>query len=240
MENSNNGIKIGHLVKKWAAEECPKSPTGKASNYITQLDQYREKHPDMKVIFYGRVSSRTQGRKKNLKNQKIQLESEHINRNIPTLGYYREICSGRIIDDDRWALVAAVREAKKHNAVIVAASTDRFLRNYFYESDHPEILPTEHEYEKLKKLTGNIPLLTLLDPDMDPLKVRGYQSKWGQGQKGKRGGRPRERRPGYKKQIREEKLPDVLRLYRDGKSIGYIAKMMDLAWSTVKDWVTNK
>ncbi|MCP4610307.1 MAG: helix-turn-helix domain-containing protein [Planctomycetes bacterium] len=82
-----------------------------------------------------------------------------------------------------------------------------------------------------------MPLLTLLNPDMPLDEVRGYQSKWGRQAKGNKGGRPKKNKPGYKKQIRLEKLPCVLRLHNKDMSLGKIAAKTDIPKPTVWYWI---
>ncbi len=218
-----------------------KSKPAKASEYLHHLDEYHEKHPDIQAEIYCRVSERMQGYKHNLDTYEKKLRRELQKRNIPVVGCFREICSGWVLNDDRFALVYAVKKAKKHKAkittVLVASSSDRFLRNKYFTTKKPDILPTEAEFEELKKLTCDVPLVTLLDPDMPPNKVRGYQSKWGQQAKGNRGGRPKKNKPGYKKQIRLEKLPRVLRMHNKNISLGDISAVTDIPKPTVWYWI---
>jgi hypothetical protein len=122
--------------------------------------------------------------------------------------------------------------------VIVTTSSDRFLRNIdFHTKDNPCVLPTEFEFEELMKLTCDVPLLTLLNPDMSWKEVRGFQSIWGQQIKGNKGGRPKKNKPGYKKQIRLEKLPRVLRMHNKNISLGDIAVVTGIPKPTVWYWI---
>ena len=113
-----------------------------------------------------------------------------------------------MLNNERRALRKAVRKArvkikKGKSAIIIATSSDRFLRSRnFNTKTNPEVLPTEAEFVELRKLTRKVPLVTLLHPDMSPRQVRSYVSKWGQKVKGNKGGRPKMNKPGYKKQRR--------------------------------------
>ncbi|MFB0556092.1 MAG: helix-turn-helix domain-containing protein [Phycisphaerae bacterium] len=227
---------VAGVKRRWI-----KSQPAKASDYLHHLDEYYKQHPDIQAIIYCRVSERTQGYKHNLNTYEKLLRRELKKRNIPVVGRFREICSGCILNDDRLALVFAVEKVKNHKTkrttVIVSASSDRFLRNEYFTTKEPDIIPTEAEFEKLIGLVDSVPLLTLLHPDMSPRKVRSYQSKWGQKAKGNQGGRPIKKTPGYKKKIRDKKLPTVIKLYKKGKTITYIAKRVNVPRSTVVDWI---
>jgi len=220
----------------------PKSKTAQASKYLQHLDEYYKQQPDIQAILYCRDSTRHQGC--NLDTYEEVLRRELNQRGISIVGRcYREICSGSDFDN-RWKLEQAVEKAKKliakgKRVVIVAPSSDRFLRNKYFTTDQPDILPTEAEYEKLKELTCGVSLITLLDPDMPPEEVRGYQSKWGQSAKGNKGGRPREKRPGYKKQRRKEKLNKVIELHKQGVNPCQIAAFTLVPVSTINDWITK-
>ena len=79
--------------------------------------------------------------------------------------------------------------------------------------------------------------MTLLDPDMPPKIVRSFQSKWGQKIKGKRGGRPKVKEPGYMKRRRKRELPKILRLRKQGFSYGDINKKTGISKATAYSWV---
>jgi len=102
----------------------------KASNYLFWFKSYYREHPDMVVILYLRVSARSQDHNKNLKNQERVLRRRFKKLGIPVVGCFSEVISGWSTDHIYGCLWQAVREARKHeNAVIVATSADRFLRN---------------------------------------------------------------------------------------------------------------
>jgi len=217
----------------------PDSKPTKASKYLHHFKKYRKKHLDTKAVIYARVSTGAQGYKRNLDTYEKVLRRKLKKLNITVVGCYPEISSGWILDyDERLALANATKEAIKQKAVIVAPSADRFLRNRdFHTKENPDILPTKAEFEKLKKLTCGVPLVTLLHPDMPPRRVRGYVSKWGQKTKGNKGGRPKKNPPGYKKKQRLKKLPRVLRLHKKGASWGDINALTGVAKTTAADWV---
>jgi len=182
--------------------------------------------------------------RRNLDTYKELLLSELKKRGIPVVGCHCEISSGWILNEDRWALMNAVEQAKKLirkgiKVAIVTASTDRFLRNTYFTTDKPDLLPTEAEFDKLIELTCGVPLVTLLDPDMPPREVRSYQTKWGQEYKGHKGGRPEKREQGYKKKRRLRKLEQVIRLHKQGIAICKIVRQTGVKRSTINDWITE-
>ena len=104
----------------------PESPPAKASKYLHHLDEYQKEHPDMRAILYCRVSTRAHGKEGNKTYKKVLL-GEQKKRGIPVVGYHHEVSSGWILNEDRWVLVNAVKQAKRYiakgkKAVILAPS----------------------------------------------------------------------------------------------------------------------
>ncbi|MHC4115514.1 MAG: recombinase family protein [Planctomycetota bacterium] len=236
--------RIAEIRKKRKLSAITTKPA-KASNFLHWFKNYYYEHPDMVAILYNRESSNPQDYKHNHRIHEWVLRRKCKKLNIPVIGYYCETCSGKALNTDRQALLQAVRKARamikegKH-AVILATSTDRFLRNIdFHTKDNPDVLPTEAEFEKLKKLTRCAPLASLLHPDRSWKKVRGYQSKWGQQAKGNKGGRSVEKRPGWTISRQKKKLPCVRRLLKKGMSVTQISKRVHVARSTVSDWIVK-
>ncbi len=217
-----------------------KSRPAKASDFLYWLKEYHCEHSDMRAIIYLRVSACSQNHNKNLENHEKVLRRKLERLSIPVLGCFHDVGSGWITNHKRGVLRKAICKARKfRNTVVITTSSDRFLRNRNFETNEPDLLPTVAEFETLKKLACDVPLVTLLHPDMSPKKVRSYQSKWGQKTKGNKGGRPIEKRPGYKKKLREKKLSIVRRLLKKGKNTTEIARNICVARSTVSDWIEN-
>jgi len=228
-------------LNKEPAESIP----AKASKYLHRLKDYYKKHPDMQVMGYGRVSRRPQKDKCNLDTYNIILRRKCKKRGIPFVGYFGEQNSGRIFDyEKREELIKAVKKAERlikrgKDIAILAPSTDRFLRNRKYTPQN-RLLPIEEDFKKLMELTHNVPLLTLLHPDMPLDEVTSYHTKWGQRVKGNKGGRPKINKPGYKKKRRLEKLPIVRQLSREGKTLAQIAAQMpDVPKVTIWYWLKH-
>ena len=83
------------------------------------------------------------------------------------------------------------------------------------------------ELSNLKWVCGDVPLVTLHDPDIGWREERSIQSKRGQQQKGNKGGRPVNNAPGYKKRRRELLDIKVLWLARLGLSVRASATMLE-------------
>ncbi|MHC4123234.1 MAG: helix-turn-helix domain-containing protein [Planctomycetota bacterium] len=217
--------------------------TVKASNYLHWLKKYRRKYPNSIAVLYNRESSYPQDYKRNHETHEKVLRRVCKKYGINVVRFYCETCSGKMWNADRQELRRAVRKAlmkikKGKHAFILATSSDRYLRNIdFHTIDNPAVLPTEVEFEKLKKLTRGVPLVTLLNPDRSWRSVRGYQSKWGQRVKGNKGGHPVSKRPRWTIKRREEKLPAVNRLVKKGWNPTDIARKVKLPRQTVSDWI---
>jgi hypothetical protein len=163
-------------------------------------------------------------------------------RNIPVGRWHPEVSSGWILNQKREGLINAVKEAKElikkgFHPVILAASTDRFLRNRNWTTNQPDLLPTVEEFEKLKELVEGVPLVTLLHPDKKPSKVTSFRSRWGQEAKGNKGGRPKKNKPGYKKRWRKKTLRLVQKLRGKGYSLSEISHRAITPKSTVHYWL---
>jgi len=219
------------------------SEPAKASQYIHWLKKYYREHTNIVAILYNRESSYPQDHKQNHDTHEKILRRACEKLGISIARFYCETCSGKMLNGDRKALLKAVRKAqakikKGKHAIILATSSDRYLRNKdFHTKDNPDVLPTESEFKKFQKLTCSVPLVTILPPDMLWKKVRGRQSKWGQRVKGNKGGRPILKRPGYKKRLREKELTNVDRLLRQGKNPTEISRKLKIAPSTIRDWI---
>ena len=92
--------------------------------------------------------------------------------------------------------------APRYGAIIVAESTDRYLRHHDYHAD-TTLLPTVGQFEDLKARAQGVTLATVLPPDATKAEVSSHQKKRGQRAKGNKGGRPAKKprddyKPSYK------------------------------------------
>jgi hypothetical protein len=145
-----------------------------ANEYISQIDDVW--CPGVKAVLYCRVSARSQDRKGNLDDQQAYLERELTQLGFEIVAVKREIASGW--KEDRESLIEAATEAVKLGAILVAASTDPFLRSDDFKSDTaPGALPEEADYQELARATLGVTLATVLSPDMHWRTVRSHQTK---------------------------------------------------------------
>jgi hypothetical protein len=209
---------------------------GKASRFIRLFDL----KPGDRVYLVLRVSNCE--RERNLIDQEVNLRRLVEAVGAIVVGVYRISISGR---DPYW-LGYAARQAQKLGAtVLLAESTDRFIRNRYYHSskhNRKNLQATEKQLEELAYWTRGMKLMTHLHPDASPSEVRSYQSKRGQREKRRKGGRPKNRTAGYKKRRQEEKIGLVLWLHRNNPqkwSVRRIAEkpMVNVPKSTVHEWI---
>src|SRR5262249_25433015 len=126
-------------------------------------------------------------------------------------------------------LSRAADVARKHGAVLLAATTDRIVRSIFFKSSNKIACKAQAQEEQLregKRVTEGVPLMTYLDPDAPPEECRSLLIRWGQGAKGNKGGRPRKENTAS----REEKQrwrPRVLELHERGLSCRDVADQVE-------------
>ncbi len=219
----------------------PPNPPGRASRYIGRGD--REIRLGTPVIPCCRVSKRPQRYRGNLDDQEQGLREFVADFGGVVVGVVRHVGSGW---DGPW-LIKAVARARMCGAVLLAESTDRFIRPLDYHSKrNPDAQATEEDLRCLRCWTKGVRLLTVLDPDASPREVRSWQRKRGQSAKGRKGGRPRSqpppeqtpaKYPGYKKDRREAKLPAVLQRRARGESLRQIAEAEEVPVATVEEWI---
>jgi len=210
------------------------SPPGDPNDYIHHIDDLKREGQVSSALMRGRVSSRKQERSGQLDDQEANLRQEMADRNIKVSFWVDfDVLSG-------WDLESAdyrrtIARAKKYDLVIVAESTDRFLRHRDYHSNRMS-LPTVEQFERLKELTGGVTLATVLPPDATRAQVEAYQKKRGQRAKGNKGGCPIVPPEGYKKKRRVELKPLVLELHRKGYTLEQIKALTGIATSTAHRW----
>lgn len=208
-----------------------------ANEYISHIDDVLK--PGDKVVLYCRVSGRCQAWRKNLDNQQACLEKVAKERGLPVVRCYRDMESGW--KEEREKISKTAIDALKHDAAVLALSTDRFIRSDEYRSDsNPGAQPSRQEFENLKRATQGATLVTVLPPHMHWRKVRGFQSKLGQKAKGRKGGRPANTKAGDKKRRREQLKPDAIKLRKRGYTIRQISAELSVPKTTVQDWLSDR
>lgn len=214
------------------------------TEYVSWWREIEEQSNSRKVVLYCRVSARSQNHRGNLDNYEVFLRKRmKQNGTTKVIRVFREVASGWAWND-RSEFREACRFTKKHGAILVAFSVDRFIRSRSYHSkDNPFVQPSEDEFEYLQFVAEGITLATVYHPNKSARKIRGIQSRLGQIIKKNKGGRPKKNPsgpknnpPGYKKKRRDELKEGVRILRREGTSYGDIATTFGLRRSTVQYW----
>jgi hypothetical protein len=137
------------------------------------------------------------------------------------VGAHARVCSGWHPSWLRPALSLALRL----NAVLVAMSTNRYIRNYAFHTSQNPVLPTKLDFHRMD--TMGVRLFTILHPDTPENEVKSDQTK-----RGLRG-------PMIKKERRCLLRPLVVDLHRHGHSLRDIEKMIQVvSFRTIKDWLS--
>lgn len=228
--------------RPWHRLHSGNSPTVPASRYVHHAKKLAKSRPGTKVVLFCRVSTRDQNKTGNLRDQELSLRRAAKRLGLVVVDSYHEVTSGWIVDlpFGRTGLTWAAEAAKENDAIVLAESTDRFLRNRKFNSKKcPDLLPTKADFEELRRLTWSVTLATLLDPDTHPREVRAYETRRGQKAKGKKGGRPKNNPPGYKKRRRASLFPRVVTMHERGASLGEIASAVGVPRSTIQGWVSS-
>ena len=206
---------------------------GDASSYISKLGP---QHAGRKVVLVCRVSRRHQSDRGNLKNQEANLRRAAESVGAIVVLVIRYVGSGV----NPWWVERAAMFAQQHGAILLAESTDRFIRPLDYHSKrNPHAKPTRMDLDDLRFYAAGAPLVTLCEPNAELAEVRSLHSKRGQRSKGRKGGRPRSRTPGYLKQRRTALIDRVKRLRRRGRSLRAIARKTGVPFNTVHRWILS-
>ena len=157
---------------------------GKASNYISSIDNIKRGD---KVVLACRVSGREQERRRNLDGYEAHMRTEMERLDAVVV----DVVCRQISGFDPYWIGAAVEIAKKHDAKIVALSTNRLIRHPAYHSERCwDAQARTPDLEYLKYWAQGVQLVTVLNPDASPREERSLQTKVGQCAKGRKGGRP--------------------------------------------------
>lgn len=206
---------------------------GDATKFIT--------HDNIKlhdlVVLWCRVSSRQQNHTGNLDAQEWYLRNEMAIRQASVVGVVRRVGSGF------WPFMVgqAAELAKQNNAKIVAVSTDRFIRHENFKTRGTDYelnaRANDESLNDLQRAANGVELVTLVHPNSPLGECGGVLKQIGQQHKGRTGGRPKRKIPGYKKQWREQKLVQARRLLRAKLSIRETAECLDIGESTLRYWL---
>lgn len=202
------------------------------STYIRHIDEV-VKH-GTRVVLWCRVSSRLQNANKNNADQEAELREAVEKRGgtvVDTVPH-----EGRVVDADAELYQAANLAARK-GAVLLAESTSRFARHpHYLPKVRPHLTPTATGLRDLRWVCGEVSLVTLHAPDITYKEERGHQTKRGQRRKGKPGGRPTKKTPGYKKRQGHIDRSKVFWLWMLGFSVRRIGSLLGKHPNQIQRW----
>jgi DNA invertase Pin-like site-specific DNA recombinase len=174
--------------------------------------------PGDRTFLAARVSTRWQ--RGNLRAQITAMKKEVLRQGAKVVGRLSYVANGSGTHYRR-----VFKKARAAGAsVVLFATPNRVLRG-------------DHHANVLRAAKG-LRVVTLCDPVRDDAGQERYLARLGRRIKGK-GGRPRTRRPGYKKDRKDELLPKVLRLRNRGRSHRQIAVRTGVPYSTVGRWLRD-
>jgi DNA invertase Pin-like site-specific DNA recombinase len=195
--------------------------------------------PGMRFVLLLRVSTRQQGKRRNLDNQEALLRREVEARGGTVVAVLRYERSGQLPDWDDYFREAADK-AQELGATLLATSPDRLLRaGDFHTQRNPDAQPTAWEWRHLLRRGVAAPMV-YTHPDVTNGQARGVATKQGMTSKDKLGGLPRTGTPGHKRRQRERRQPELYRLLDGGYSLREAAGVLELALSTAQRWAAER
>lgn len=200
---------------------------GVASHYLKWIEEVPS---ERSLVCLNRVSTTPQERAGNLLDQIAENSQALLGRPVVAVVSGVESSS---IDGYRPLLMKAIRMARLHDAALVVSCRDRLLRHSDYDGRRCTEAPAIYEYETVMDMLDGVIIATILPPDTPS---RGKQIKRGQAAKGNRGGPPKSK-PGWKRDRRDELLPQVRWLRNKGWSLRAIAGEVGVPFGTVYDWL---
>lgn len=210
------------------------SPVGKASNYIKWLRDIPNLRT-LRVVLFCRVSLWKQKHCGNLNRQIAHAQAELRKLGVNVLAVFKEANTAKEFDEDHRTLAGAAYYAREHDAILVATTTDRYVRHVRFEPSKPHLLPRVHEFEQLLAMTLGVTLATIEHPDATPSEVRSVRSRAGQIESGNNGRRPG--KAGYKKRRRLKLQPQAKAMRREARTLGEIEAQLHVKRSTLQGWL---
>lgn len=199
------------------------------------------KNGEMEAVLYIRVS--TDAQKKNVEARINDIIEDYKKAGIKIIKVFAEVAPGwSNCLGERKKLPQAVCLAKEKGVSIAVTSVDRMIRSVTGGKYDPL---REWDIVELQKITGNVPIISLIPPGTPMKKVTGYLTRLGHKGKGNKGGRPRNKYPGYKNDIREAHRDEVIQLHWEDVSYRKIAKMIfekykiKISKSTIHKWMND-
>lgn len=222
--------------------DVPDQEAGRMSLYASMLDDMLksgELKPGDAVAAIIRTSTRGQKARGTLERIKIAFAEELSKRGLRPINEDRKIhihadcCSGKLKDfEKRKETKKALKTARKFSLVTVTICASRYLRTENFDVRYnSQAMPTKNELDaffKEKEELRGLRFATMIDPDSTPDQDEAVLAEYAKrGIENKRG---RKKKGETEKQYRKRTLrPVALRLRREGKTLGGIAKLLGLA-----------
>jgi DNA invertase Pin-like site-specific DNA recombinase len=200
-----------------------KAKPGRASHFIDSFDMIERGD---RIILACRVSWRDQ--KANLPEQRDGLHRAADAVGAKIVGEFSCVHSGK---DPSW-LRDAVRLAQRHGAAILARDTSRFIRHPSFDLEKNfRFLPRDCDFERLRDWTGDVRLVTFLDPDATREEINAFLAR------GNQGGRPAKRTYGQRwDDLDPATQAKIIRMLAAEASLHYVAKVFGRKRATVQNW----
>lgn len=219
-------------ARKYVGPVDPASPIADATNWVSALGPFLDKHPRHPVVVLRRVSGRSQDYLETPFAQWITMRRFVRERGGVLVGgdEFAEVCSGwRRPYEGTDMLDRAVDLCVSEGAVLAALSVDRILRNFHYHSSqNPELTPTEAEFEMLAPRLRGVKMATAIPPIFSLAEVQAERNIIRS---------PRSKRPpGWLKIFHAPRISHSFRLRVLELSYGEIAKLVDAPRSNVERW----
>jgi hypothetical protein len=219
---------------------------GQASIYIEQF----QVRPGDRFVLVLRVSSKKQADRHNLRAQETELREAVGSRGGIVIEVFHYVGQGH---GDAWLdfLGGVAQFALQHDAILLATTTDRFIRHPDYRSNehpHSQAQARIEDLEALHQATFGVRLMTLVDPDASPTDCSRSRAEWATKMRRNSGGRGNSNSgPGYRKRLRQRWLPYVLEQHSRGNSAHdiwldineRIGPDASISYSTVCRWSEN-
>ncbi|WP_145350070.1 helix-turn-helix domain-containing protein [Roseimaritima multifibrata] len=187
--------------------------------------------PGMQVVLRLRVS--TAGQKSHLDDHETYLRAQVTTVGGKVVAVDKRIGSGV----DLSSLRSSVALAKHHDAVLLAVTPNRFVRQPgFGARTCQHVQADEDTLAGLMHIADGVTLVTHLEPRASAKEENRHLSQIGQAAKGGSGGRPRKSKPGSKKRERLEAEPKVRWMRLAGMGNRQIARVLGKPESTVRRW----
>lgn len=199
------------------------------------------------IVYYDRVSTAAQLGNAELRFRYFEKELKRLyGKRIKIKKCFLEDCNGRASElKYRAGFKKALRYARNRHYVLLAISDKRLLRNDNF-SKYDQFSPLQpKERAKLNEVIKDNVVALYFFHDEDPKTIRGIFSSLAQEERGPKGGRPKNKYPGYLIERKQKFKSKVIKLHKKGFSYRRIAFLLlekygvFISHGGVGNWVTE-